>query len=237
MTRHSWLLVIDPRGGVTVATPSAPQAWQEARTPADLDAEAPEIAAAMRAVAEEVRAGATRARRDVATATADVVVIALPAVVLHRSRVALAISIERALAPFRAQAEARDVLLRVDVAPGPPIEVEVDEPKIGWIVATLVGNALRFVRTGSRHVAGGTITVRLARAGDRVVVCVADDGPGIEAQHLAKLFDPERGVAVALALALDVAVAHGGSLDVTSDVSPDAHGTTVTLELPLAGRP
>jgi signal transduction histidine kinase len=229
MSKANWLVVVDASGRVLALAGGAPDTWRDASASID-----PRVGEAIASVAAEVRGGAPRSRRTLTLADAEVEVVAWPAILLARRPAALSAIVERALAPFRAQAEARDVLLRIELEDGAEAMVLLDAAKIIWSIATLVGNALRFVRSGSRHAPGGTITVRLASAGDCASVSVEDDGDGIEAGDLAKLFDPERGAAVALAMTRDVATAHGGALSVTSDTSPESHGTKVVLELPIA---
>ena len=68
-----------------------------------------------------------------------------------------------------------------------------------------------------------------------LVVTVVDDGGGIASEHLARVAQPffttrQNGTGLGLPIARQIAVAHGGSLDVTSQVD---RGTTVTVTLPL----
>src|SRR5262249_31930205 len=102
-----------------------------------------------------------------------------------------------------------------------------------------VGNALRFVRSGTRHLPGGSISVRVLRAEDTAIVEVEDDGAGIAPERLPGLFE-RRGdgappLGFALKMARDVALAHGGALDVESTTDPERHGTIVRLSLPALG--
>ena len=232
MSKPSWLVVVDPCGKVLAVAGGVPEAWANASTPEELEPTAPGVAEAARQVAAAVRAGAPRARSMVSRHDAEVEVLALPAIALARSPANVRAIVARALAPFRAQAQSRDVLLREDDRIVGRVAVDVDVPKMTWVVATLVGNALRFVRTGSRHAPGGTITIRLLHEDERVIIEVEDDGPGMEGVELARLFDPNAGAALALAMARDVVLAHGGALLVDSSTSPETPGTRVTIELP-----
>jgi signal transduction histidine kinase len=233
MSKPSWLVVVDPCGKVMAVAGGVPEAWASAAAPEELETSGPGVAEAARQVAAAVRAGAPRARSMVTRADADVEVLALPAIALARHPSNVRAVVGRALAPFRAQAQSRDVLLREDDQIVGRLVVDVDVAKMTWVVATLVGNALRFVRTGSRHTPGGTITIRHLHEGDRVIIEVDDDGPGMEPVELARLFDPGVGTALALAMARDVVLAHGGALVVDSSTSPEAHGTRVRIELPV----
>lgn len=140
------------------------------------------------------------------------------------------------LEPLNRDALARDVTLTVDSPED--VSVVADPEKIAWTVATLVGNALRYVRHGTHRLPGGSIQVRIRR-GPRnagAVIDVTDDGPGIPAERLVALFERRPGEAHAVGLALklvqDIVNAHGGAISVDSNTDPDEHGTTVRVTLP-----
>jgi signal transduction histidine kinase len=135
------------------------------------------------------------------------------------------------------QARTLDVTLGIDAQPG-LARVNVDAEKIAWAVATLVGNAFRYVRRGTRRLPGGSIRVRLRAEDGLVAVSVEDDGPGIPPDKVAKLFLRGHGVTHGTGLALmlieDIVRAHGGTIDVKSQCEAFASGTTVTLRLPTS---
>ncbi len=85
---------------------------------------------------------------------------------------------------------------------------------------------------------GGSIIVRLAREDDDVLITVDDDGPGIPEEKLPWLFKRAPGTVHAAGLALmlvhDVAVAHGGSVEVKSNTDGEQRGTRITIRLPHA---
>ncbi len=71
-----------------------------------------------------------------------------------------------------------------------------------------------------------------------VVLEVSDDGPGIPPEHLRKVFDPfytcrpaPKGTGLGLTIVKRTVYAHGGTIDVTSEVGK---GTTFTVCLPAA---
>jgi signal transduction histidine kinase len=82
---------------------------------------------------------------------------------------------------MHAQAAASDVSLTVSVAAEVPDVVRLDPDKVGWAIINLVGNALRYVRHGSRRTPRGAISVDVTYdpAEFAVVIEVRDDGPGI----------------------------------------------------------
>lgn len=137
-----------------------------------------------------------------------------------------------ALEVMKRQAEDLEISLDVDVATDVP-SAYIDAEKIAWAVTTLVGNAMRFVKKGTRHMPGGSIVVRVER-GDEITITVEDDGPGIPKEKLPWLFERAPGTVHAAGLALmmirDVALAHHGSVDVASEPG----STRITMHLPMA---
>jgi signal transduction histidine kinase len=160
------------------------------------------------------------------------------AIPLNRTPTDLRALLQGTLEVLRAQAMARDVSLRIEAPADLPL-VRVDAEKIAWAVATLVGNALRYVRHGTLRRPGGSVTIRITAEGDIVTVAVEDDGPGIPPEKAANLFRRGAGVThgtgLALMLIKDVLVAHGGNVDVKTDSDPASSGTTIALRLPRDG--
>jgi signal transduction histidine kinase len=87
---------------------------------------------------------------------------------------------------------------------------------------------------------GARVRVTGERRGERVVIEVHDDGPGIPAEHLPRLFerfyrvDPGRsrergGTGLGLAIVKHLVEAMGGSVEVTSKAGA---GTTFRVEVP-----
>jgi signal transduction histidine kinase len=157
------------------------------------------------------------------------------AIPLNRTLTDLRRVLQGTLEVLRAQAIARDVSLQIE-APADLPPVRVDAEKIAWAVATLVGNALRYVRHGTLRRPGGSIVVRITAEPDAVTIAVEDDGPGIPPDKAANLLRRGAGVThgtgLALMLIRDVLVAHGGSVDVKTDTDPASSGTTIALRLP-----
>jgi two-component system OmpR family sensor kinase len=140
---------------------------------------------------------------------------------------------------MRSQAAAIDVSLTLSIADDVPGVVRLDPGKIGWAITSLVGNALRYVRRGSRHSPGGAIAVAVSynRAHPAIVVEVRDDGPGIVAETASRLFnheDPHGPSGLGLLLVHDIVVAHGGTVEVRSPVEPSGNGTAIRVTIPTA---
>ncbi|MEJ5946807.1 HAMP domain-containing sensor histidine kinase [Pseudokineococcus basanitobsidens] len=131
-------------------------------------------------------------------------------------------------------AEGRDVRVSLPRAPWPLPAVDGDEDLLGLAVANLVDNAVKYTP------AGGTIEVRARDQAGRVLVEVADTGPGIAAEDLPHVWEElfrSRGVrgvpgsGLGLPLVRAVAEAHGGTATAESRVG---RGTVVRLDLPGA---
>ena len=96
-------------------------------------------------------------------------------------------------------------------------EAATDEAMVRQILDNLLSNALDAL--GER----GTITVSTALIGERVAIEVADTGPGISPEMLARIFDPffttkeaGKGSGLGLAISTTLAEAIGGALTVES---------------------
>lgn len=113
----------------------------------------------------------------------------------------------------------------------PELSVQVDREQLGRALANLGRNA---VQAGATAV---TVTAESPDAGmgKRIVVTLADDGPGLPPRARDNLFEPfagsarAGGVGLGLAIAREIARAHGGDLRL---VSSTARGTLFALELP-----
>jgi signal transduction histidine kinase len=97
----------------------------------------------------------------------------------------------------------------------------------------LLENAASYARDG-----GGHVQVRVHQDRQQVVIEVADDGPGIPAEHQPRLFErffttrsDGRGTGLGLALVKAVVEAHGGRVEVAS---VEGEGATFRLILPAA---
>ena len=88
------------------------------------------------------------------------------------------------------------------------------------------------------------MTLRAASAGDRVVIEVEDDGPGVPDEAAGRLFDrfyrgaaaqtPSGGMGVGLTIVRGLTEAMGGTVDAARGT---AGGLLVRLTLPAAARP
>ena len=111
--------------------------------------------------------------------------------------------------------------------------VHADRDRIDQVLANLLGNALRFTPKG------GTITLEASVDGGALRCSVADTGPGMTAEEVARLFDrfwqsektASLGFGLGLKIAKHIVDAHGGTLTVES---APGMGSTFSFTIPLA---
>ena len=84
-----------------------------------------------------------------------------------------------------------------------------------------------------------TIRTRSDSAGGRVIIEIADDGPGIPEQHLTRIFDPffttkevGKGTGLGLSLSYGIIKEHAGNIYARSRLG---EGSTFVIELPIIG--
>jgi signal transduction histidine kinase len=131
-------------------------------------------------------------------------------------------------------AEQAGVALKVE-APGDDVRVLADRDRVVQVLLSFTDNALK------HSPAGTTIHLRAEAQGDTVRLGVSDEGPGIEPEEIARVFerfyraDAARpgggGTGLGLAIAKEIVEAHGSTIDVES--TPGT-GTTFGFELPAA---
>ncbi|HVF21559.1 MAG TPA: ATP-binding protein [Pyrinomonadaceae bacterium] len=134
-------------------------------------------------------------------------------------------------ASLTTQAGARAVTLQNYVAPG--AMVYADSRRLEQMLTNLIDNGIKFSREN------GTVTIN-HESGTRDHILVTDDGDGIPAQHLERLFerfyrvDRARsrelgGTGLGLAIVKHLALLHGGEVTVKSELGK---GSTFTVHLP-----
>ncbi|TDW25447.1 two-component system sensor histidine kinase ChvG [Rhizobium azibense] len=113
--------------------------------------------------------------------------------------------------------------------------------RIGQIITNLIENARSFVPDE-----GGKITVRLFRTRSRCIVYIEDNGPGIQAENIDRIFErfytdrPEsegfgQNSGLGLSISRQIAEAHGGSLRAENIIDAeraDVLGARFILALP-----
>lgn len=118
-----------------------------------------------------------------------------------------------------------------DTAPGGAVPARFDAGELRRALINLVDNALAACAE-----AGVAAPVRLACGRDErgAYVSVADDGPGIAPENLARVFEPDfstkkEGMGLGLAIVDGISRAHGGTVTAASE---SGRGATFTIRLP-----
>jgi len=140
---------------------------------------------------------------------------------------------------FHLPAEAKELSLVLVKLSEIPHLVRADGEKIRRVLSNLLGNAIKFTRSGGIEVEATT-----ARSGDgqpwRLRVAVKDTGPGIPPEEISRLFNKfeqtsagrasQTGTGLGLAISQQYARLLGGYITVESQVGK---GSTFTFEVPL----
>lgn len=173
------------------------------------------------------------------------------------ARQSLLPAMERAVTLMHEPAVRQNVALVADRAERVP-EIYVDADQILQVIVNVVKNAIQAMPDGGEiHVSMGVKRKRLVersalgrRASDRlesarpvpeqevVEIRVQDNGPGIPAATLARVFDPffttrAQGSGLGLSICQTIVREHGGVIAVESTVG---QGTAVTIDLPVEKR-
>jgi PAS domain S-box-containing protein len=122
-------------------------------------------------------------------------------------------------------------------APSGAVSIEADKKRVIQVFTNIIQNAAKF--TPER----GSITVSLAAMGDQAIAVVEDDGMGIDAELLPRVFDlftqekrtSDRslgGLGIGLSLVKSLVEQQGGLVSAASDGLN--RGSTFTVALPLA---
>ncbi|MBI2216881.1 MAG: hypothetical protein HYU51_06245 [Candidatus Rokubacteria bacterium] len=124
--------------------------------------------------------------------------------------------------------EARRAGVTLAVEGGGVASIVADRDRLKQVLLNLVLNAIQAMG-GS-----GRVAISAERARDGVVLAVADTGPGIAPEALARVFDPyfttkRGGLGLGLTIARRIVEAHGGAIDVESHAG---RGTRFRVRLP-----
>jgi two-component system, NtrC family, sensor histidine kinase GlrK len=151
---------------------------------------------------------------------------------LQRRPVDLKALLERAVDDQRLLWQARGLNVRVDAA---PCSALVDSEKLGVVLSNLLANALRFSPPG------GTVVLALGQGEGKAWIDCIDDGPGVAAEDVERIFDPfyqgrnqapgaRRGSGIGLSIVREIVQAHGGSCRLLAS----ERGAHFRIEIPHA---
>jgi signal transduction histidine kinase/CheY-like chemotaxis protein len=133
--------------------------------------------------------------------------------------------------------EERKQRLTVSVPPK-GLVIDADRGRLAQVITNLLSNAAKYTPSG------GNVTVSARADGDHIVLEVADDGAGIAPDLLPCVFDAftqgpqgldrkQGGLGLGLAIARQLIVGHGGTIEARS--AGPGRGTMMVVRLPRAG--
>jgi signal transduction histidine kinase len=125
--------------------------------------------------------------------------------------------------------------IRLEFTAAERIIATVDSGKIEQVVTNLITNAVKFSPFGS------AVAIGLARRDGMAEIFVADEGPGIAAEEISRLFRPfqrgsaqvtgqEESVGLGLAICKKIVEGHGGRIRIESEFG---NGATFYVELSI----
>ena len=152
---------------------------------------------------------------------------------MHLGQADLAIVAKDTVDLLRPLAEAHQIELSVELRPAP---CRGDAEMLGQVLTNLLSNALHHSADGT------TIHIRAGTDGENAVASIRDEGPGIAAEHLPRLFDRfyradesrnrnTGGAGLGLAICKAIMDAHHGSIEARSEVGK---GSEFVIKLPNA---
>jgi PAS domain S-box-containing protein len=155
---------------------------------------------------------------------------------LRTERIELASVLEAALETSRPVIEACGHELDVAL-PSEPIHLQADPVRLAQAFANLLNNAAKYTEKGGR------IRLSVERKGNEVTVSVKDDGIGIMAEMLPRIFDifsqakrglvrSQGGIGIGLSLVKGLVELHGGSVEAKS--AGLDRGSEFVVHLPVA---
>ncbi len=154
---------------------------------------------------------------------------------LNRTTTNISESILEVVELYEYVAEDRGISISLDVPE--KLDGFVDPNRITQVIANLLDNAIKYTEKG------GKVVISAARQNGRIVITIKDTGCGIPAHDLPRIFDrlyrgdksrSHRGLGLGLSLVRAVIHAHGGDIDVESEIG---QGTTIRVYLPANGSP
>jgi two-component system sensor histidine kinase BaeS len=151
---------------------------------------------------------------------------------LNTTGLELADLVRRAVSDREAELRAAGLTVRTRIGTE-PLPVRADADRIHQALGNLLSNSARYCRPGD------SVTVTASAEEDAIFVEVADDGPGIPADELPRVFDRlwrgsaardrSVGSGIGLAVVKELITAHGGKV---TAFSQPAGGTRIVIRLP-----
>jgi two-component system sensor histidine kinase BaeS len=151
---------------------------------------------------------------------------------MNLNPIALSEWLPRMLVPWQEAALEKKLEWRAEIPPGLPT-VQADPVRMAQIIGNLASNAVKYTPSGK------SVSVTAGAEAAWVWIRVSDTGPGIPPEEQRRIFEPfyrgdqgrriKQGMGLGLSIARDLALAHGGRLEVESQ--PGA-GSQFTVWIP-----
>jgi two-component system sensor histidine kinase HydH len=141
--------------------------------------------------------------------------------------------IDHTLRLVEGDAQSRGITIEVDTQ-NSPSRVYLDPDQITHVLLNLVLNALQALDSGQSMNVGVALDADLSA----VSFWVEDDGPGIEKDHIKKIFDPfftkrEKGTGLGLAIVQKIVENHHGKVQVVTPLQGKTHGCRFVVSIPM----
>jgi PAS domain S-box-containing protein len=159
-------------------------------------------------------------------------------ITLRPERMAIGEVVRRSIETVRPLIDTRRHQLTVDMPPDGDLQVEADPTRLAQVLQNLLVNAAKYTPEGGR------IALLARRVGNDAEVTVRDNGRGIDAQDIERIFElfaqgetapdsfPDSGLGVGLALARSLVRLHGGRM--TARSNGIGQGAEFSFRIPLA---
>ncbi len=127
--------------------------------------------------------------------------------------------------------------IKVELKLTEPLVVPMDAERVSQVFNNLIDNAIK------HSPKGGTIVIASSSDGKNGIFSITDSGPGVSAEEQTRIFERfyqtdksrkgglGRGVGLGLAIAKQIASAHGGTITISSKLGV---GSTFMVKLPLS---
>lgn len=131
------------------------------------------------------------------------------------------------------QAQKKNISLKID-APKKSVKILADRFRIRQVLANLLSNSIKYGKEN------GETTIVINPVGEKVNISISDNGIGIEAKHLPRIFErfyrvdkgrsrEQGGTGLGLSIVKHIIEAHGETIVVSSE---EGRGTGFTFTLP-----
>jgi heavy metal sensor kinase len=148
---------------------------------------------------------------------------------LERQTFPLAKLVEETIELFQFVSEEKQIMVTANIPPG--LQVVADRNRLRQVLVNLLDNAIKYTPRG------GHVEIFAQTHGDEVVITVKDTGAGIPAEEIPRIWErlyrgdksrSQRGLGLGLSLVQAIVNAHGGRIELRSDVGK---GSSFTIHL------